>query len=552
MSHRAARPSPVLTIIVPALAFAVMATDSPGAGERGEWVCPCGQPTLITSGHGNDTEPAWSPDGTRIAFQTDRNGDLDLAAVDVKAGTISILVGGRGHACYPAWTPSGDLIYSFGDHHQTAVAAAVAKSDGGYNLRMLEGEQVRALTRGYWRDYTPSVTPDGSWVYYASTRSNIENSASLWRLSLREPNEQECVLHLDSPSTGATQPSVSPDGRVMIWCQMDGFRGNWRLRAARPEDPGNSLALTGEKMSAYAPRWAPDGRTIAFTGFRSGDPAWQIYLLSPVANVTTRLDTGPGNSRNPAWSPDGKNLVFENKRSGFYKLFRVEVNPGRPTATATPAEPILKTECAARVEFSETGARWVCANGTIVPATIQGAVTFTGAGGATLTGKGHIALESPPGLDYGTECFYVRMKLVADAFGGGPRIAVVGQYPQHALGWQIFLNEAGRVCFNSRDPKGSYIGIMSDLPVQLGKPFDVAGVRDGEGGLRMYIDGVLQSSRAAGATMSYAGATAIALGRRGGGPPLTGSILAFETGRGYPPGIRPPLTMRELFPEEHR
>jgi len=212
MSRRVARRSPDLTITVAVIACVVMPPASSCAGDKGEWVCPCGQPTLVTSGHGNDTEPVWSPDGARIAFQTDRNGDLDLAAVDVKTGAISVLVGGPGHACYPAWTPAGNLVYSFGDHHQTAVAAAVAKSDAGCNLKVLEGERVRALTHGYWRDYTPSVTQDGSWVYYASTRSNTENSASLWRQSLREPNRQECVLHLDSHSTGATQPSVSPDG----------------------------------------------------------------------------------------------------------------------------------------------------------------------------------------------------------------------------------------------------------------------------------------------------------------------------------------------------
>lgn len=515
----------------------------------GGWACRCGPLTAITSGTGNDTEAAWAPDGSRLAFQTDRKGDLDIAVVDLKTGAVTGVAEGRGHACYPAWAPDGALIYAFGNHPGTAVQAAIAKSDAGYGLRLCRDGATRVLTQGYWRDYTPSVTADGAAVYYASTRDNTENSASLWRLPLKPDAVAQRVLHLDGPSCGAVQPSLAPNGKVLLWSQLDGVRDNWRLRAARPDDPENSVALTPAEMSAYAPRWSPDGRLIAFTGFRAGDPGWGVHLLEPGSGAMTRLETGAGNSRSPAWSPDGRELVFENNRGGLYKLYRMRVEPGAfaRNASAVSASP---ARVEARLVVKAGAAALLGADGASVPAAVQGPVAWPGSGGVALDGKVSIVFENPGGLDYGAGLFYVRMTLVVDAYGGGPRIAVVGQYAEHPLGWQIFIDDRGHVCFNARDPKGLYMGVTSDAPVKCGTAFTVVGLRDEEGGVRMYLDDILQARRLSGARMAYGPAMRVCLGSQGsGGHRFTGTILAFETGRGHPPGLKRAPRREELFAE---
>lgn len=533
--------------------LAVGSTGCRPVASEDAWACQCGTVSAITSGDGNDTEAAWSPDGDRIAFQTDRKGDLDISLVDLKTGAISGIAEGIGHACYPAWAPDGALVYTFGYQAGTAVEAETRKSDSGYGLRLFKDNATRVLTRGHWRDYTPSVTPDGVAVYYASTRDNTENSASLWRLPLAQNAVATRVLHLDGPSSGAVQPSLSPNGAVLLWNQLDGFRSNWRLRAARPDDLADSIPLTPAEMSAYAPRWSPDGRLIAFTGFRGGDPGWGIYLLEPRSGAMTRLKTGMGNSRSPAWSPDGREIVFENNRSGFYKLCRMRVEPRPPILKSPPAVSPATSRVEGRLAVKEGAATLVNADGAAAPAVLQGLVTFPESGGLALDGKGSATFERPLGLDYGAGRFFVRMTLVVDAVGGGPRIAVVGQYAEHPLGWQIFVNDAGHVCFSSRDPKGLYVGVASDTPLKRGTAFTVMGLRDEEGGLRMYLDGALQAGRAAGATMAYGPATKVCLGRQGsGGCRLRGTIVAFETGRGYPPGMKRPPTRQELFAEAVR
>jgi Tol biopolymer transport system component len=499
-------------------------------------VCKWGRVVPLTFGAGNDTEAAWSPDGRRVAFQTDVAGDWDLAAVDLQSGQREVVVGGKGHACYPAWTPDGRLVYSWGFHPETAMQAATRSSTDGFGLYLREGRKAHALTRGYWRDYTPSVTGDGAAVYFASTRQSVENSATLWRMALRPGAPAERVLPLDGASVGAVQPSLSAHGRFLVWAQQEGFRQNWRLCAAHATNLQEAVFLTPGEMSAYAPRWSPDGKFIAFTGFRLGDPGWGIYVVEPRYGALVRLDTGRGNSKSPCWSPDGQSIVFENNRSGFYKLYRLPISCKVSFTSPLPsAAPFFSQQVEARLERQGEEVALVAADGV--------RVTGSGAGKRTF--------ERPAGLDFGADPFYVQMTLVVDKRVSDTRIAAVGHYTEHAMGWQVFIRESGRICFSSRTPEGQYVGVESDEPVSVGKETTVVGVRDANGTLRMSVNGVMQKRRAAGATLSYSPALKVCLGQQwNGGMLLSGKVEAFECGRGTPAGVPRLLTRDQLFAEE--
>lgn len=505
-----------------------------GCRSAADRFCRCGPASAVTRGPGNDTEAAWSPDGSRIAFQTDRRGDLDVAVLDLADGQVKSVAEGPGHACYPAWTPDGGLVFAFGLHDGTALQAATAKADCGTGLRLWRAGETRVLTQGYWRDYTPGVTPDGAAVYYASTRENTGNSAALWRLALAPGAQAECVLPLDGATVGAVQPSLAPDGQVLVWAQQLGFSRNWRLVAAPATRLSESVALTPDEMSAYAPRWSPDGRLIAFTGFRAGDPGWGAYVLAPRSGALVRLETGPGNARSPCWSPDGSELVFENNRSGVYKLYRTRVRRGPLPSAAV---------CAVTPQVDRVEARLVEAGG---------ACELVGSDGTRVTGlkQGERALcfERPGGLDFGTNAFFVRLTLVVDRHEKDTRIAAVGNYAEHALGWQVFVRENRKLCFNARQQDGTYVGVESDLAVPTGKPVDVLGIRDAGGGVRLFVDGRLQRQQASGATMAYGPVKRVCLGQQWNGDMrLNGRVTAFECGRGYPAGVPPVMTRERLF-----
>lgn len=499
-------------------------------------LCQVGDIRAVTTGPGNDSEAVWSPDGRQIAFQTDRQGDLDLAMVELADGKVSLLVEGVGNACYPAWTPDGALVYAYGNHTGTAVQAASAQADYGYGLRLWRAGQTQVLTQGYWRDYTPSVSPDGSAVIYASTCGETGDGVALWRVSLAAGSRPERLARLEREQGGMVQPSLSPDEKYMLWAQLDDFRQNWRICAARATNLQAIAFLTPNQMGAYAPRWSPDGRWVAFTGFQEGDSGWGIYVMEPRSGAMSRLETGAGDSRSPAWSPDGRELVFENNRSGSYKLYRMRVSCHEQSASpGRKAEALPVNRLEARLERHEGVVNLIDAQG--------GQVT-----GTVVPGKEAVTFELPAGFDFGKGAFYVKMTLTVDAFEPGARIAAVGNYAGHPTGWQMYLSAQQHLWFNARNSQGDFVGAQSDEPVTLGQPIQVLGYRDGIGAVRLYVNGKLQRRQGAGADMSYGTALKVSLGQQwNGGMRMNGRALSFECGRGYPAGVSHPITREQLF-----
>jgi len=501
--------------------------------------CRCGCVVPVTTGAGNDTEAVWSPDGRHIAFQTDAAGDLDIAIVELASGKVATLAGGAGHACYPAWTQDGSLVYAFGHHTGTAVQAAAAQADYGYGLRLWRDGATRVLTQGYWRDYTPSVTPDNKAVLYASTRDESGDGVSLWRVALAPGAAAEFLVRTADDRGGMVQPSLSPDGKLLLWAQLEHFRQNWRLCASHTTNLTESAFLTPMAMGAYAPRWSPDGRLVAFTGFREGDPGWGIYLLEPRSGALSRLETGAGQSRSPAWSPDGRELVFENNRTGAYKLYRMRVTcrmPAAPLQQTAKISQFARTE--ARLERSGGAAELVAADGKRLAGTV-------------VKGREAVTFERPPGLDFGTNDFFVKVTMTLDGPAEGVQMAALGRYAENAQGWQLYVDPNRHVWFNARNPQGHFVGARSDAPVDPGRSVNVLGIREGDGGVRLYVDGKLQRQSGTGATMAYGPALALSLGQQpGGGARLNGRVEYFECGRGYPAGVPRRMTRERLFGEE--
>ena len=126
---------------------------------------PIGERT-VTKG----ANPAFSPDGSKLAFQRLDGDVFKIGVAGVKGGVVEWIEEGPGNAAYPEWTPAGGLIYMAGHDHETAYEGWHGKSKNGYGLRLYENGQKRALTSGRCRDYTPSVSADGQKVYFVTTR----------------------------------------------------------------------------------------------------------------------------------------------------------------------------------------------------------------------------------------------------------------------------------------------------------------------------------------------------------------------------------------------
>jgi len=521
------------------LAVCVLAC-MPAVSQGADWVS-CGTARQLTFGAGNDSEPVVGPDGT-IAFQNDESGRYVIKCLK-PGGKPEVLVDAKDHAFQPTWTQDGRLVYVVRHPMETAAKAIESGSEDGANLwiRQLDGTQVR-LTKGLWCDYTPSIAPDGKTVWFVTTRGRrkVGDGAHLASLDLSNAvgDVREYTFAAYSSFSSAASPALSPDGRLLVWAQVDGTYGNWRLHLASTSKLTTSVSMTEGSMSALSPRWSPDGKVIAFTGFRLGDPGWGVYVMDPPAGLMRRLEVGPGNSRNPAWSADGKRIVFESNRSGLYKLYEVDVDIRPDRARGRKA-----TRVQSRVE------------GTLVVGELGSAPRLRFADGDLITAEkgpvGNWLFKEPKGLDFGDGPFYVKATFTLNKVKKDPQVVVGGYYPGMMIAWQFHTNAEGKLCFTSRSPEGMYLAANSLSPIPLDVPCQAIGIHEPDGTLRFWVEGqqpvVMHHPKAA--FLGQARMLTIG-GSDGTVYPLDGTVHAMEVGRGYPQGVEALPTVEELFNQE--
>jgi TolB protein len=118
--------------------------------------------TRLTNQLGIDAHPCWSPDGGQIAFATDRWGGLEIAVMQADGSEVRRLTDARGLDDYPAWSPDGQKI------------AFVSNRDGNYEVYVMsaDGTAPTNLTRSPGTDTFPSWTPDGRGVTLVSQRDD--------------------------------------------------------------------------------------------------------------------------------------------------------------------------------------------------------------------------------------------------------------------------------------------------------------------------------------------------------------------------------------------
>jgi Tol biopolymer transport system component len=93
------------------------------------WKKSAGELVQLTHGEGADRDPAWSPDGTTIAFVRAQSGHADLWLLDVGTGTATQLTHDGAHDAHPTWLPDGTIVYD-SDRSRMRELWAADSSDG--------------------------------------------------------------------------------------------------------------------------------------------------------------------------------------------------------------------------------------------------------------------------------------------------------------------------------------------------------------------------------------------------------------------------------------
>jgi TolB protein len=263
-----------------------------------------------------DHEPAWSPDGSQIAFVSNRNGAFKVYAMHADGTELRQLTQGLAEDDAPAWSPDGASI----------VYVSMRDGDPEIYVMRADGSADTRRTRDPGVDIHPQWSPDGRSIVWNSSRNsrNRAEPETIEVFTMRADGSDVRQLTRGGISTYA---SWSPDGsRILIRKQLDD--GNSEIFVMRPD--GTELTnLSRDSAFDGWPAWSRDGKRVVFAREEGPDEAAALYVTNANASgVATKIVTLPGRCTNPRWSPVRDQLVFSRRAERQVRLYIVDV-PGQ-------------------------------------------------------------------------------------------------------------------------------------------------------------------------------------------------------------------------------
>lgn len=256
--------------------FATLATcnghivyRSDESGNQDIWIINTngtGKMNLTADFTGDDGDPNFSPDGTKILFTSDRDGDNELYTMDLTGGNVVQLTMNTGDDIYPAWSHDGTKI-AYSDEGNIAVMDA-------------NGQNAMTLTSG-GLDFSPSWSPNGSQIAYHAMAGNFE----IFVMGSDGSNPTNISMN----AAAEEYPAWSPDGSKIVFRRGGTSAGLFTIA------PSGGTATPLGVDGSY-PAWSADGSMIAYAND-------SISVIPAAGGAPTIIVPAGQNSRYPSWEP---------------------------------------------------------------------------------------------------------------------------------------------------------------------------------------------------------------------------------------------------------
>jgi Tol biopolymer transport system component len=215
--------------------------------------------------------PAWSPDGRRIAFQSNVGGAFQLWVMNADGSGQTQLLSDPGYAHYqPSWSPDGrKLVFS--------RCFAALGFDAYCDLASVnaDGSRLRTLLAGNWIHARPRYSPDGSKIVFASNRGGL--LSAVWVISANGGSARR----LTAPALEAFWPDWSPDGRHILFTDFCCLaRSNVRVMNADGSGVHKLTHFFAPRQGGFA-SYAPNGRKVLLmAGPPGGGESNALYTIN--------------------------------------------------------------------------------------------------------------------------------------------------------------------------------------------------------------------------------------------------------------------------------
>ncbi len=294
--------------------------------------------TRLTDDPAWDTMPTFSPDGKRIAFASNRAGNMDIYLMGLDGSQPVQITSDAAHDIHPSFSPDGRML----------VYSTQSLSSGQWELVVVDLErpgQKHYLGPGLF----PNWSPQGNKIVFQRARQRGTRWFSIWTIDFVNGEGLHPTELAASANAACLTPTWSPDGRFIVFCTVmnpmdaNGQQGSevnpkpaqadiWVMNA----DGSGRVNLTGNAQVNTQPRWSSDG-LIYYVSSPSRYAPENIWSLRPQRALAALRNTGDsiGASHTPASSAT---LNAANAQSNVNSM---TPSPSGLDHRATPAQPVI-------------------------------------------------------------------------------------------------------------------------------------------------------------------------------------------------------------------
>ena len=224
----------------------------------------------LTNHPAYDSQPDWSPDGTKIAFVSDRDGGREqIHVMDADGKNVIRLTDVRVGMRRPDWSPDGKKIAFSVEGRVWHIV--VMDADGNNHVRLED------------QAWDPSWSPDGGTIAFVSWR---DGGTEIYVIGV-DGRGRKRVTHDLAPKG---DPSFSPDGQRIAYVVREPH-GTGQIYVVGA-DGKNRERLTHNAENNWGPAWSPDGQVIAYFVIVDGDFHATIHLMTADGKYLRQLSDG--------------------------------------------------------------------------------------------------------------------------------------------------------------------------------------------------------------------------------------------------------------------
>ncbi|CAM5194248.1 Tol-Pal system protein TolB OS=Castellaniella defragrans OX=75697 GN=tolB PE=3 SV=1 [Castellaniella defragrans] len=234
---------------------------------------------MLRSGH-SIISPAWSPDGSKLAYVSFESGKSVIYVQTLASGQRTPISNYKGNNSAPAWSPDGSHL------------AIVLSRDGISQIYTINsgGSDLRRVMRSPLIDTEPYYTPNGQSLVFTSDRGG---SPQIYKVPVSGGDAQRLTFS----GSYNVSPRVSPDGQQLVYVT----RSNGAFRIASQALNSGSAQILTDGPDDESPSYAPNGMQVLYSAVQNGRSVLAVTSID--GRVRQTLSVLNGKVREPAWGP---------------------------------------------------------------------------------------------------------------------------------------------------------------------------------------------------------------------------------------------------------